>query len=278
MKNTIIQFLRQLSHETNNVKYANIAKKIKNCPFFTKKQIQGKIKTVPNYCGNTFCPTCIKKKRIKGITTYYNIAKKISKYTYFKNIIFKIPDIDQSKVKDTLDKATDAFAHLIRFFEGSKKIKHFNLSSLGYLGAIKILNFTNNNDYAQIEINTLFFFNKPLNYQKDIKNSFSENDTMLFSKFECLLQRIWCLLMMNVKVTKENIINIETRTNGRYIDGFLVYENSLTSIEHYFYNFNQIQFHDYKTFKSFYFALENKKKYTAYGIIKSQQKDSCGIL
>ena len=187
-----------------------------------------------NRCHDSFCYVCQSIKALRRFQIYAPVLQEYEKDYDIYHIVFTVPNVDGRRLKITLDKMTDCFARLIRYFEGSKKIKGFDFDRFGYVGAVRSLEITTGakkdgcrgNDFHP-HFHCMFLLRKGIDLPHEIYNSFSNDrnhakGTYLFSRLETLLQRLWCLLLLNIKVTKENIINIEAMTNGRYKDGFSI--------------------------------------------------------
>ncbi len=187
-----------------------------------------------NRCHDSFCYVCQSIKALRRFQVYAPVLQEYEKDYDIYHIVFTVPNVDGRRLKITLDKMTDCFARLIRYFECSKKIKGFEFERFGYVGAVRSLEITTGakkdgcrgNDFHP-HFHCMFLLRKGIELPHEIYNSFSNDrnhakGTYLFSRLETLLQRVWCLLMLNIKVTKENIINIEAMTNWRYKDGFSV--------------------------------------------------------
>lgn len=254
-----------------------------------------------NRCHDSFCYVCQSIKAMRRFEIYAPILQAFEKDYDIYHVVFTVPNVDSSRLTITLAKMTDCFAHLIRYFQGTKKIKGIDFERFGWAGAVRSLEITTGkrkemqgNDFHP-HFHCMFLLRKGIVLPHEVYNSFSNdknhsNGTYLFSRLETLLQRVWCLLMLNIKVTKENLINIESMTDGRYKDGFSVRAVNVN------YRFNKGvwesvpdgpgKFHEifkyaikgtykkesiftYDEFCALYYALKNRRVYQTYGILSS---------
>lgn len=259
-----------------------------------------------NRCHDSFCYVCQSIKTLRRFQVYGPVLQEYEKDHDIYHIVFTVPNVDGRRLDLTLDKMTDCFARLIRYFEGSKKIKDISFESFGYAGAVRSLEITTaekkdgcrGNDFHP-HFHCMFLLRKGINLPHEVYNSFSNdrnhsNGTYYFSRLETLLQRIWCLLMLNVKVTKENIINIEAMTDGRYKDGFSVRAYNVnkrfssgvwTDVPNGPGKFHEIfkyaikgtykekSIFTYEEFCYLFYALKNRRVYQTYGILQKHNFD-----
>lgn len=254
-----------------------------------------------NRCHDSFCYVCQSIKALRRFQVYAPVLQLYEEDFDIYHIVFTVPNVDGRSLAITLDKMTNCFARIIRYFEGSKKIKGFDFENFGYGGAVRSLEITTGakkdgcrgNDFHP-HFHCMFLLRKGIDLPHEIYNSFSNDrdhskGTYLFSRLEVLLQRIFCLLMLNIKVTKDNIIDIESLTNGRYKDGFSI---RAYNVNHRFRNgvweslpdgpgkFHEIfkyaikgtykkeSIFSYDEFCCLYNALKNRRVYQTYGLLQ----------
>lgn len=122
---------------------------------------------------------------------------------------------------------------------------------------------------------------KGLNLPKIVENSFSKTKTQhgeivrtKFSALEVLLQKIWCLLMLDIPVTKDNIRNMRMLTEGKYKDGFDVVANNARGKYHEIFKYaikgtyKQEKIFSYEDMCCLYDALKNRRTYQTYGCLQ----------
>ena len=127
--------------------------------------------------------------------------------------------------------------------------------------------------------------------EKCIENSFSngkydyvtnKRKVTYFSKFEWLLQRIWCLLMLDIRVTKENIVDIYGATDGMYKDGFDVKSDNAQGNFHEIFKYaikgtyKKEAIFDYEDFCYLENALRNRRVYETYGVLREYNFNETG--
>lgn len=254
-----------------------------------------------NRCHDSFCYVCQSIKAMRRFEIYAPILQLYEKDYDIYHVVFTVPNIDGRKLGITLDKMMACFAHLIRYFQGTKKIKGIDFERFGWAGAVRSLEITTGkrkemqgNDFHP-HFHCMFLLRKGIALPHEVYNSFSNdknhaNGTYLFSRLETLLQRVWCLLMLNIKVTKENLINIESMTDGRYKDGFSVRamnvnfkfeKGTWSSVPNTPGKFHEIfkyaikgtykneSIFTYDEFCTLYYALKNRRVYQTYGVLSA---------
>lgn len=230
------EYYERLSEETYDELYKRKAErtlacsKIWNLNYYIKhgiKQIESIVR-----CNDAFCYICQSLKAQRRFEIYSPILRDLEHSCDIYHIVFTVPNVTGKRLKWTLDKMYDRFGRLMEYFRGSKKIKGIDFGQYGYLGAVRTLEITTGKKREEFHPHFHCMFalakNAP-NMEKIKANSFSYGDydfvsqqkeLTLFSQFEWLLQRIWCLLMLDVKVTVENILNVYEKSGWLYKDGF----------------------------------------------------------
>lgn len=200
------------------------------------------------------------------------------------HVVLTIPNVQGEDLKKSLDKMQDSFSRLIEYFSGHKEITGFDSERYGYAGAVRALeikvikNQEEEQTFFRPHFHCMFVLKKGLNLPKLIKNSFSgtkkehgEEVITQFSALEVLLQKIWCLLMLDIEVTEENVTNIDSLTSGRYKDGFLVrIDKSNGKYHEIFKETITRSWRDPFTYKDFCclsLAMENISAYKSYGCL-----------
>lgn len=158
-------------------------------------------------CHDKFCNNCKKVKQASRMSKYIPYLEIYSDKLY--HLTLTVPNVVGEQLRPTIEKMTKSFKSLIRYFTGNLKINGIDFSSYGYLGAVRSLEITFNKDSYHPHFHVAIAFSN-LNLDKNIENKYSidytgKRDKRLFSKFEVLIQKIWYLLINNIKVTKNNI-------------------------------------------------------------------------
>lgn len=178
-----------------------------------------------NLCRNKFCINCQSQLSERRYEKFRPILEELSKDYSIYHMVFTVPNCSDAMLKFTLEKMNKKFAHLIRYFQCSKKIKGLDFSQYGFYGAVKCLEivihekgflsefhphfhclFVLDKNFKEVgsHINTYSFSKSEIKSDSHIKDG-----KRFFSDFEILLQKIWYLLFNDKKVTKENIENLD---------------------------------------------------------------------
>lgn len=239
-------------------------------------------------CQDAFCYVCQSLKAQRRFQLYSPYLKALEKNHDIFHIVFTVPNVPGERLNWTLDKMYDRFSRLIMYFNGDKVIKGLDFLQYGYCGAVRSLEITTGkrrvgNDFHP-HFHCMFAFSKnPPNMEKVVENSFSGGKydyvterlkKTYFSRFEWLLQRIWCLLMLDIRVTKENIINIYELTDRRYKDGFDVKADNAEGKYHEIFKYaikgtyKKEKIFSYEDFSFLENALKNRRVYETYGCMR----------
>lgn len=241
-------------------------------------------------CNDAFCYICQSLKAQRRFEIYSPILKELEKSNDIYHIVFTVPNVTGEALRWTLDKMYDRYGRLMEYFRGTKKIKGIDFGQYGYRGAVRSLEITTGkrkindcNDFHP-HFHCMFVLSKDApNMEKVIENSFSTVKTdyktgaktvTTFSRFEWLLQRVWCLLMLDIKVTKENIANIYELTGGKYKDGFDVVANDAEGKYHEIFKYvikgtyKKEKIFTYDEFCRLEAALRNRHVYQTYGCLR----------
>lgn len=167
-----------------------------------------------NLCKNKFCSNCKKVKQASRMARYIPELELYKDNLY--HLVLTQPNCPGESLKDNIKHMAKSFKSLIRYLSGNLKIKGLDFDYWGYKGAVRSLEVTyRNNDYHP-HYHVALVFNTDILGKKDIINTYSFNYKSnipelkrLFSNEEILIQKIWYLLINNIKVTKDNIDNLE---------------------------------------------------------------------
>ena len=172
-------------------------------------QIKDFIRT--NLCHDKFCNNCKKVKQACRMSRYIPHIEKYKDKLY--HLILTVPNVKGIDLKDTIKKMNSSFYYLIRYLNGKAKILNINFMKYGYLGAIRSFEITFKGDIYHPHFHVALAFNN-LDLEKKFKNTYSidfkkSREDTLFSEFEILIQKIWYLLMNDIKVSFKNINELD---------------------------------------------------------------------
>jgi hypothetical protein len=133
----------------------------------------------------------------------------------FYHLTLTLPNCCGSDLLYTYKRMASAFKKLIIFLDGRKIISGIDFSSFGYEGAVRSLEITFKGDSYHPHFHVGLVLNTQL-HEKDIINKYSYDYRStfpelkrVFSSEEVLIQKVWYLLLNNIKVTKKNIEELE---------------------------------------------------------------------
>lgn len=242
---------------------------LKNCnKFWTIEtydynQVKDFIRT--SLCHDKFCNNCKKVKQACRMSKY---IPEISQYKdNLYHLTLTVPNVPGEELKKTIEKMSKCFKTLINFFTGHAKF-YFDFKRYGYLGAIRSLEITFNEDSYHPHYHVALAFSN-LSLKKTIVNKYSydylgHRDLRYFSEFEILIQKIWYLLMNDLRVDKKAIDNLECGYSCM-IEQF----NDDDYAELFKYMTKETDENDniltYENFKTLYFATYRIKQIQGYG-------------
>ena len=265
-----------------DIGFVTKAKKVRECSknwsfdFFDKVGVKNLIRV--NRCTDRFCLNCQALAADQRFVQYVPILDGYSKDYDLYHIVFTVPNVDDVHLADMITLMLDRFSYLIRFFDGRKKIRHLDFKKYGYIGAVRSLEITvsKKNGSYHPHFHTIFILKKGLNLQQVYWNRFSEDrtgrqPTRLFSDFELIIQRIWCLLILRIELIKYNIEHIEEVCP--YPDGFSCRADLSNGKYHEIFKyaikgtFKEQTLFKYEAFRTLYKALFNRKCYQTFGCL-----------
>ena len=266
---------KRFSLEENKI--ANKIESIRNCNKFFELEVYHKqlvkdfLRT--NLCKDKFCQNC---KKVKQASRMARFIPEIEKYKQegLYHLVLTTPNVDYTQLQPMIKKQFKAFGMLIRYLNGTKKIKGLDFESWGFLGAIRSLEVTYKGNSYHPHIHALLCFTGDLG-EKRIENTYSYNFkgkkpvlTRLFSHKEILIQKIWRLLITGEKVTLKNIAQLDVGYSCM-IDRFK--EDDYHELFKYMTKSNgadddETSLMTYKNFVTLYFALLNVRQIQGYGV------------
>ena len=232
-----------------------------------------------NLCKDRFCNNCKKVKQASRMARFLPEIAKVSEGLNLYHLTLTVPNCSGSDLRKTVDKMTKSFSMMNRYLRGDKNIRGIDFMKYGYNGAIRSLEVT----FKRDSYHPHFHIMLALDYKEEEKthvNSFSMRHGKMvrkFSNFEILIQKIWYLLMNDVKVTLSHINNIALvrKQHEENLVEDIGYSCSMDEFQHE--NYKELfkymtkSFSDdenYFTFKNFcdlYFQLKGVRQIQGYG-------------
>lgn len=223
-----------------------------------------------NLCHDKFCANCKKVRQAGRMAKYIPELEKYKSKLY--HLILTIPNCSGQDLNFTYKKMAKSFRTLIRYLDCRLKIKGINFSRFKYEGAVRSLEVTFKGDSYHPHFHVGIVLDFELGRKKDI-NTYSYNNKngvrelkRLFSKEEILIQKIWYLLMNDIKVTKSSIDELEEGYSCA-IEKFN--EDDYAELFKYISKGSDEEGHilDYSNFVSLYYGLYRVKQIQGYGCL-----------
>jgi Plasmid rolling circle replication initiator protein and truncated derivatives len=178
---------------------------------YEKQKIKDFQKT--NLCHDKFCANCKKVVQAGRMAKYIPELEKYKSNLY--HLILTVPNCSGQDLNFMYKKMAKSFRTLIRYLDCRLKVKGINFERFKYQGAVRSLEVTFKGDSYHPHFHVGIVLDFELGRKKDI-NTYSYNNKngvrelkRLFSKEEILIQKIWYLLINNIKVTKRSIEDLE---------------------------------------------------------------------
>ena len=160
---------------------------------------------------------------------------------------------------------------MLRYLKGDKYIHGVDFLQYGYDGGIRSLEVTVNKYKMTFHphFHCMILFRKDVDLQGQHLNSFSydklhpDAQPYKFSDFEILLQKVWCLLMNDQKVTLDSINNLKRGYSIKVLDSKGYYHECFKYVCDSAFEDGSIL--DYEVFKVLQRALYNRRVIQGYG-------------
>lgn len=214
----ISEFYENFYADTGDDVYMNKSKNVDLCcrywdTDYYKFQNVKDIKRV-NLCRDKFCFNCQSMLAIKRQGKFAPILNQLREKYKVCHIVFTVPNCLGENLKKTLNQMYSKFPNMMKYFKCQNKVKGVNFAQYGYGGAVRGLEVTYNDSEKTFHphFHCMVLLDESLDLTPRYKNSYSFNYGRLvreFSDFEILLQKIWYLLINDIKVTAAAIKNLK---------------------------------------------------------------------
>ena len=275
----IIEHYQRLAAEYPDVNFSNNIENMSNCnswwliDHYQEQKIKDFKKT--SLCKDKFCSNCKKVKQASRLSKFVPIIEDLAKDKNIYHLVLTVPNCNGTNLKDTIKKMFKNFYSLNRYLNLNLKIRGLDFSQYGYSGSIRSLEVTYSKDDYHPHLHCIIAFDKPLDDNRYIKNTYSrsrKNGYRKFTDFEILIQKIWYLLNNNEKVTKKNIDELEV---GYSCTVDSIDESSLFEVFKYMTKTKDEKNNiiPYDNFKTLYFALYRVRQIQGYGCFYNVKDD-----
>lgn len=245
----------------NTIKNCN---KYWNCDVYYQNMTKDFIST--NLCHDKFCNNCKKVVQASRMSKYIPEIEPYKDNLY--HLTLTIPNVSGKELLNTLIKMSKCFKTLIRYINSTIDCNFYNFNRLGYKGAIRSLEITFKNDSYHPHYHCAFVFNN-LKLDKKYKNIYSTDflnnrEDRLFSEFEIVIQKLWYMILNNIRITEKNFNELEQGysciCDKFYDDDYMELFKYMTKSTN---EDNDIL--TYNNFKTLYFATYRLKQIQGYG-------------
>ncbi|MDB0438096.1 hypothetical protein C4R89_00905 [Clostridioides difficile] len=228
-----------------------------------------------NLCKDKFCNNCKKVIQASRMSNYIPEIEKYKNIYSLYHVVLTVPNCSGKELQDIIKNMFKSYRYLTQYFRLNKKIKGLDFGSFGYVGSIRSLEITFNGDNYHPHLHCIFALSNSYSLDKIFTNSFSYNNNVFsryFSFLEILVQKIWYLLNNNIRVTLDNLDNIELGysctfdniEDSSYYEVFKYMTKSKDDSESVL---------TYENFKTLFFSLYRVRQIQGYGIFYNFKED-----
>ena len=151
-------------------------------------------------CKDRFCPNCqnnLAERRLQKYLPFFRVYQE--KYAFQNaHVVLTVPNCDQDNLAETIDRLFAAYARLIKYFRGKKKIRGIDFERWSFRGAVRGLEITRAPDGKfHPHIHSIWSFGQFADFgDRCYVNKFSydrgnRREVRRFSFFEIFLQKLW---------------------------------------------------------------------------------------
>ena len=254
-----------------------------------------------NCCHDRFCDNCQNALSVQRSDKYLPVLLKLADDYDLYHVVLTVPNCTLSGLSATLDKMYYAYKRLCIFLSGRKNVRSVDYSAFGYLGSIRALEITKNNesntfhphfhcifvckkgsklDTKRYHINPYSFKGNNSHIKRKHKVLFDgheiEAPDRLFSALEILLQKTWYLLYNHIELNRSNIDELSLgysclidNAKGRYKEVFKYATKGLLSSDP-----NADPKDKYEDFVLLFFTLFRRRLIQGYGCMYRMEFDN----
>jgi plasmid rolling circle replication initiator protein Rep len=183
---------------------------------YKQSRVKDFIKT--NLCKDKFCNNCKKVKQASRMAKFMPEINRVGQKHTLSQMVLTIPNVNDAgegvELRKSIKTIFKAFTSLIEYLKLKKKIKGISFD-IGYVGAIRSLEVTyKNNEYhphLHVLIAHSFSVDEAKNINKYSYDKFGNRSVRYFSDFEILIQKLWYLLINDIKAFESGLENKKRR-------------------------------------------------------------------
>lgn len=186
-----------------------------------------------NLCKDKFCFNCQSVLAAKRRLKFSPVLDTLRERFKVCHMVVTVPNCEAEEVLPLLNRMYKKFPFLMRYFKGGAKVSGVDFLKYGYGGTVRGLELTQNREDKTFHphFHCMVLFRKDLDMKGKFTNSYSFDEGRLVRKFsalEVLLQKVWYLLLNDIKVTAEAInelkegysVIVDETQQGKYNEAF----------------------------------------------------------
>ena len=129
-----------------------------------------------NLCKDKFCSNCKKVKQASRMTKFIPHLDKLAEEFDLYHVVLTVPNVEGHNyfdLKEVIQKMFDSYRKLNHYLLSIKKIKDIDFYQYCYVGGIRSLEVSFNNDSYHPHLHCIFVMKKDLNFRKTFINKYS---------------------------------------------------------------------------------------------------------
>lgn len=281
------EWYNDLYEETGYEGYERKARALKTCcklwdvEYYQMQGFKDILRT--NHCNDRFCDNCQSINARRREDKYTPFLDAFKRHFDIYHITFTVTNVTADKLNATVNRMFSEFGYIIRLFRNNAKIKGYDFTQYGFIGAVRALEITKNvaENTFHPHFHTLFLVRKGLKLDTTGKthlNKYSFDSVRkivkpyYFSDFEILLQKVWRLRYDGVKVNKASIEALPLGYSVKCVKPKNYHEVFKYATKGVFKD-GDIPAHGYEDFKALQATLENRRIIQGYGCLNGFKFD-----
>ena len=281
------EWYNDLYEETGIDSYERKARALKTCcklwdvEYYQMQGFKDILRT--NHCNDRFCDNCQSINARRREDKYTPFLDAFKRHFDIYHITFTVTNVTADKLNATVNRMFSEFGYVIRLFRNNAKIKGYDFTQYGFIGAVRALEITKNvaENTFHPHFHTLFLVRKGLKLDTTGKthlNKYSFDSVRkivkpyYFSDFEILLQKVWRLRYDGVKVNKASIEALPLGYSVKCVKPKNYHEVFKYATKGVFKDGDSAA-HGYEDFKALQATLENRRIIQGYGCLNGFKFD-----
>ena len=265
----IADFYKERNEETGEEVFFSKSRAVDGCCKYWDVHFYShlKVKDIQrvNLCKDKFCFNCQSMFALRRQLRFGLILDELRKIYDVYHMVVTVPNCNYDELFPLLKRMYKKFPYIIDYFKGKKKLRNVNFAKYGYVGAVRALEVTKNQDTDEFHphFHCMILLKKEMNLEQRYINPYSFNRGVLeykFNELEILLQKVWFLVMNDEKVTAKAIEELALGYDLRMDDSNGYYHEVFKYVCKGAFDLDKGAFiYDKKTFWTLYDSLYNRR-------------------